>query len=215
MSSVKAQQGLALIVVMVILLVVTILGISAVRMSLTSLSVATNSQIKGLLFQSADAGHLILEEQSGIDLKAAFNEGGLLDVGSDTISPGALGGDKRWCLLKGQARDKALVQQVCNPTTDFMSFRDAVVTQLWVRKMGESVAATSDAGLGSDSEVSVNFPIQVQSTSILVTYNGASLVVIQDCLKLDAEPAAKCLNDKGVESVTNVQDYTAGYTADE
>ena len=50
------QQGAALIAVLLILVVVTLLGISAMRMGLTGLTVATNSQISSLLFQAADKG---------------------------------------------------------------------------------------------------------------------------------------------------------------
>ena len=50
------QEGVTLITVMIILIVVTLLGLSAMRMSLSSLTMATNSQVTNLLFQSADVG---------------------------------------------------------------------------------------------------------------------------------------------------------------
>ena len=50
------QQGMALIAVLIIVIVVTLLGVTAMRMSMTSLALATNSQASNLLFQAADLG---------------------------------------------------------------------------------------------------------------------------------------------------------------
>ncbi len=50
------QQGAALIAVLVILVVITLLGVTAMRMGITSLALATNSQVVQVLFQSADIG---------------------------------------------------------------------------------------------------------------------------------------------------------------
>lgn len=51
----KKQKGSTLIVVLLLLLVVTIIGTMAIRQSLTSLNIATNSQAQQLLMQSSDA----------------------------------------------------------------------------------------------------------------------------------------------------------------
>lgn len=58
----RAQQGSALIAVLFILLLISLLGAMAVRQGLTSLNIATNSQVNALLFQSADSVFAKLEE---------------------------------------------------------------------------------------------------------------------------------------------------------
>ncbi|MGB9040137.1 MAG: PilX N-terminal domain-containing pilus assembly protein, partial [Acinetobacter calcoaceticus] len=45
----KVQKGSTLIVVLILLLVITVIGTLAVRQSLTSLYIATNSQAQQLL----------------------------------------------------------------------------------------------------------------------------------------------------------------------
>ena len=51
----KRQQGSTLIVVLLLLVIITIMGTLAIRQSLTSLNIATNSQAQQLLMQSSDA----------------------------------------------------------------------------------------------------------------------------------------------------------------
>lgn len=48
------QQGATLIVVLFVLLLITIVGIMAIRTAITSLNIATNSQIGQLLVQTGD-----------------------------------------------------------------------------------------------------------------------------------------------------------------
>lgn len=49
-----AQRGATLITVLVMLVMITIIGVVATRVAITSLNVSTNSQINHLLLQSAD-----------------------------------------------------------------------------------------------------------------------------------------------------------------
>lgn len=51
----RGQRGATLIVVLILLLLITILGILAIRTAITSLNIATNSQIGQLLVQTGDA----------------------------------------------------------------------------------------------------------------------------------------------------------------
>ncbi len=50
----RQQRGATLIVVLIMLLVITIVGIFAIRVAMTSLNIATNSQIGQLLLQTGD-----------------------------------------------------------------------------------------------------------------------------------------------------------------
>ena len=49
------QQGMALVIAMIMLLLITILGVSAVRMSTLNTQVAGNSIFAGLVFQGAES----------------------------------------------------------------------------------------------------------------------------------------------------------------
>ncbi len=51
----RSQRGAALITVLMILIMITVIGVIAMRQGLTSLGVATNAQVQTLLVQSADA----------------------------------------------------------------------------------------------------------------------------------------------------------------
>lgn len=50
----RSQQGATLIMVLFVLLLITIVGVLAIRVALTSLNIATNSQIGQLLLQTGD-----------------------------------------------------------------------------------------------------------------------------------------------------------------
>ena len=50
----RQQRGATLIVVLIMLLIITIVGVMAIRIAMTSLNIATNSQIGQLLMQTGD-----------------------------------------------------------------------------------------------------------------------------------------------------------------
>ena len=52
--SYRQQRGATLIVVLILLLIITVIGIFAIRTAMTSLNIATNSQISQLLVQTGD-----------------------------------------------------------------------------------------------------------------------------------------------------------------
>lgn len=59
----RQQCGATLIVVLMMLLVITIVGVFAIRVAMTSLNIATNSQIGQLLLQTGDTPtNLILNQ---------------------------------------------------------------------------------------------------------------------------------------------------------
>ena len=72
------QRGAALIAVLIILVVITLLGVTAMRMGLTSLTLATNSQVSQLLFQSADMGTASLMKLVQQDTATAMKVGGVI-----------------------------------------------------------------------------------------------------------------------------------------
>lgn len=71
----KYQAGATLIVVLIFLVAMTIIGTLAIRQSMVSLSVATNSQVQQLLTQNSDAA--LFKAENPVDLDYALTPKGL------------------------------------------------------------------------------------------------------------------------------------------
>ena len=71
MSAPNTEKGSVLIVVLVMLVLLTIVGTWAIRSSLTSLNISTNSQAQSLLVQNSDSVFFTLETQTNDALKFA------------------------------------------------------------------------------------------------------------------------------------------------
>lgn len=69
----KHQHGVTLIVVLILLLVMTVLGTLAIRSSLTTLNIATNSQAQQLLVQNSDAAIFNVEDPDLIERNTAYD----------------------------------------------------------------------------------------------------------------------------------------------
>lgn len=72
-KNLKAQRGATLIVVLIMLLLVTIIGVFAVKISTTSLKISTNSQIRQLLRQASDAPFQVIRNLPVVKLRAVDN----------------------------------------------------------------------------------------------------------------------------------------------
>ena len=60
------QRGAVLIVVLIVLLMITVIGTMAVRQSMTTLNIATNSQADQLLTQNSDSAFFNIERQENL-----------------------------------------------------------------------------------------------------------------------------------------------------
>lgn len=69
----KQQTGATLIVVLILLLVITVIGTLAIRSSLTSLNIATNSQGQQLLLQNSDAAMFNVESPNLLQRNTAYD----------------------------------------------------------------------------------------------------------------------------------------------
>ena len=69
----KQQTGATLIVVLILLLVITVIGTMAIRGSLTTLNIATNSQAQQLLVQNSDAAIFNVEDPDLIERNTAYD----------------------------------------------------------------------------------------------------------------------------------------------
>lgn len=203
------QKGAAILVVMLVLLVITLLGVAAVRMGLTSLTIATNSQVSSLLFQAADSGLVTFEQKVVENPGAAALPTGV--IGPSLNAPGI---EQLYCVTK----TNRLKPGTC-ASNDFTSRRDAVVNQIAIE-----VPAAADGSpmravvLGTDLDRAgiSNYVVHVHSTSVLPVFGAATGGEIDDCLKSpndsEVDPTVTdCLTDEGAVFNTLVQEYSYGY----
>ncbi|MCJ8161399.1 PilX N-terminal domain-containing pilus assembly protein [Acinetobacter zhairhuonensis] len=100
------QSGATLIVVLILLLVITVVGILAIRGSITALNIATNSQAQQLLLQNSDSAIFNVENPK----KLTFN-----------LSPNGLFG---W-IKRDENKGKELVFCYRGSELDFFDFANA------------------------------------------------------------------------------------------
>lgn len=219
LSGTRSQQkGVTLITVMIILIIVTLLGISAMRMSLTSLTLATNSQVTNLLFQSADVGLVQFANEVNRTPGVADKAGGILE---DAVS--TEGTEFSFCLTPKASTAKKFIKGNCDVTVsaNYMSGRDVVATQVTIK-----VVKNTDYILGTDSTLAgplVPIKLNVYSTAVLPAFGSATKSKINECLgKLNDDSAdataatpivstTDCLTDEGAVFNTQIDEVTYGY----
>ncbi|MEA1230619.1 pilus assembly protein PilX [Acinetobacter sp. IRS14] len=151
----KNQTGATLIVVLVLLLVITIIGTLAIRQSLMSLNIVTNSQAQQLLVQNSDA--------------ALFN----VEDGSNLLRN--LARDGMFGYIRGDAnKDKELVFCYRGDQSQFFSLANASIMQ-WIA----GASAPTGSALGADGYCKSN---SSDSTKNYFT-SGRSVVMTQVAVK--------------------------------
>ena len=209
------QEGVTLITVMIILIVVSLLGLSAMRMSLSSLTMATNSQVTNLLFQSADVGLVQFVNEVNKTPGAADATGGVL---ADVVANG--GAEVSFCVTPQKAT--AFTAERCDVTekTQYMSGRSAVATQVTIKTV-----TNNGYMLGNDSTLAavlVPIKLAIYSTAVLPNFGSASEATINACLAninddsadtatSDTSSVTDCLTDNGAVFNTQVDEATYGY----
>ncbi|MFW1952512.1 PilX N-terminal domain-containing pilus assembly protein [Acinetobacter beijerinckii] len=240
-KNLHAQAGSVLIVVLVMLVLLTLVGTWAIRGSIVSLKIATNSQAQALLKQTSDSVFYTLENKTDNELSFAQMRigDGMLNY---TLRPENKGKELVFC-VRGSVADNFSGSRLSsvaywndngainntemgkngfcqmNRLTDFLSGRNAVMTQVTVR------AATNDKDWehmleGDDKETSKSTGIQkvaITATSILPNFSEASTTDINTCLTnftsfVDEakknETVTDCLSDKNVPYSTQQMEYT-------
>lgn len=235
------QAGSVLIVVLVMLVLLTLVGTWAIRGSITSLKIATNAQAQALLKQTSDSVFYTLENKT--DDALAFTQmrigDGMLNY---TLRPENKGKELVFCVrgavvdnFEGSRLasvaywdDQGVISNTemgkngfCqkNRITDFLSGRNAVMTQVTVR------AASNDRDWehmleADDKESSKSTGIQkvvITATSILPNFSEASTTEINTCLTnftsfvdeaRQNTTVTDCLSDKNVPYSTQEMEYT-------
>lgn len=179
------QEGMALLAVLVIVIVVTLLGVTAMRMSITSLALATNSQVSNLLFQASDAG--IRSFASNItNVTAAMDGAGILNpLGSGS-------NERALCVSTDGATWGSGIHSVngfrngncaVGNASNFVSARNLVVTQLNYVRMEKSGSQVNNGETDlTKTEILDETQYIVTSTSIMPGLGSASIDTINSCL---------------------------------
>lgn len=203
------QRGATLIVVLFILLIVTVVGIMAIRVAMVSLGIATNSQIAHLNFQSSDTPLELFNEVNPVTLTSLSNvvgaalQGNTAALGSEYIfcyrplsTTGGFGQTQASTVLTTSSGNVSAdsVTGFCNLSSDFGSARKGMVTQLAVTipvDSQDNLAAGSSLPRGINLSEGTQLPksmtstqrIRVTSTAMLPTYGTSSVRTIQStCL---------------------------------
>ena len=179
--SLKAQRGATLIVVLFMLLLIAIMGIVGIRVAMTSLNIATNSQVGQLLLQTGDTPtNQFLNASNYNDLIVLSSAIGKA-IEEHKVAPGKevifcyrptsslkLGAAFDTTVLVPPAKTdvantKATIDSTqtnrsgfCDLESDFGSARQAVVTQVAVRIPTDAISdADPGSALARDTDVSL------------------------------------------------------------
>lgn len=209
----RSQAGSTLISVLLILVVITIIGVMAMKQGLTSLNIATNSQIQTVLAQSSDAA---LNQFAKTNLTAITNVTGIVGAAINNADPGQ---EYVFCYKPtsadpfGLTINSNLIQG--NPTSDtassinvdtanfcdltsaadYGSGRKAAVTQVSVTIPLDASTLPPLSGLprgGTDISTGSSLPksfttqqrIRVISTSMLPAFSATDLSTVNtECLR--------------------------------
>ena len=155
------EQGATLIVVLILLVLISIIGVYAIRHSIFNLKLATNAQVQTLLMQTSDValsrlernfnaneasnlagtpvGQVLLDGNQGKELQFCFKP---TEVNTDKTIKNNLFFDLRefriierssaTTVIAKATADSGDVNAVCNPATMFSISRKALVTQVAV-----------------------------------------------------------------------------------
>ncbi|MDF2446182.1 MAG: pilus assembly protein PilX [Moraxellaceae bacterium] len=222
MSFSRSQRGVALIVTLFILLVVTFMGLVAMRTGLMQVAMATNSQVSVVLFQNADAGTGTVENVINSSSMAYANG----PTGPITLIKDNPGAEVVGCLTKDglvlatsvAAADKKKCDLDNN--AQYVSGRNVVAVQVAVRTpVDASGKSQSVINYGTDESVlpgGGGALVAVYSTSVMPAFGSATTSVIEGCLNLPHEGTAgntvtDCLTTNNASFQTVVQEFVYGY----
>lgn len=211
----STQQGAALIAVLIILVIVTLLGVTAMRMGLSGLSLANNSQVSQLLFQAADMGTTQIRNAVTQDVLAAMKSGGIIG--------NAAGADTHLCLKPTGGTNFST--GACDPTSasSYVSERAVVLTQVTYRR---ATITDGDSSNGADSLLQIGKSVsptgaqeklKTFSTSVVPSFGSAQASTIKECLQNPADDEeddsdatytiTDCLTKVGAVFTTHVAEY--------
>ena len=220
----KKQQGSALIIVLVILVLVTLIGTLAIRSGILGLKLATNSQIQALLLENSNSALFNLEDPSQVARQLALD-------GMFAYFNSAANADDELVFCYRAAQNafydfsKASVIAADGTTTkigvdgfckanQFAMGRSAVLSQVYLTK--NATTSTPFAGVPKGTSLGQsNVPVTTHNIgatviSVLPSFAGATTTQIENCFKQRASAVGACFDGLGIPYNMQHSDYTVG-----
>lgn len=214
----KSQQGVTLIVVLLFLMLITLVGIMAVKRSTTDLKVATADQVDTFLLNSSDSANKriekIFDNDTDKDYKDAVIKGSGM-FGYYLSEAGSANRDDQYifCYNPRLASFAQLSQaRIVKPnggavmttssgycdiseSNSYASARSNVLTQVNITRASKAVvgqgnfkSVTQGSGIQANEPSNESAVFNIRSTSILPSISNASKSQINDCLKKPIDP---------------------------
>lgn len=225
-----SQKGATLIVVLVVLIMITIVGVLAIRVALTSLNISANAQLGQLLGQTADAP---LNQFYTSDLSKITDVSGVIGYAfqENKIEPGKeyifcyrptsdekFGASLGVTSLRMPDKKDGMATVAsggkdgfCDLESDFGSSRKAIVTQVAIKIPDNALddlapggalprGTNLSSGTSSQRDIAEQQRVRITTTSIVPAY-ATDLKKAQACIGVDASKPGY-INDNTDESMT-------------
>lgn len=239
-ASYKSQAGATLVMTLVVLLIVSIVAVMSFRRSSTDLSISTSAQVKSVLFQSAEIGMSLLENEARTG--KINNSGNIIPY---LKMPGTandrIGNEITFCVRPRDSKffsnakisEKSalgghvggLANGYCDPSAsggkDYISARKTTMLQMTVEKRkprtkGEVFSLENDRATFGGAPIEGNkerfkpVEFKVTSTAVLPAF-AKDMGDVKDCMK----KSAKAGTDKDKFTDACLQDEAAPLTVTE
>ena len=220
----KKQQGSALIIVLVILVLVTLIGTLAIRSGILGLKLATNSQIQALLLENSNSALFNLEDPSQVARQLALD-------GMFAYFNSAANADDELVFCYRAAQNafydfpKASVIAADGTTTkigvdgyckanQFAMGRSAVLSQVYLTKSSTVSApfgsVPKGTSLGESNVPAISNNIGATVISVLPSFAGATTAQIENCFKQRASAVGACFVGLNIPYNMQHSDYVVG-----
>ena len=204
------EKGNTLIVILILIVVVTIIGLVAIRESITSLKISTNSQAQALLMRNSDAYFFNIEGAGEVYKKLNASKFGFVGFASQ---PENIGKEVVFCFNQnivqnfdtntvgvisniltnnadtigtGKKKITPITRGACDPSVadNYTSGRKAVMTQVAIKVDNTPSTPLENFVEGTDvSQVSQPIKIRINTTSLMPAMaSTATSAQIKSCL---------------------------------
>lgn len=223
----QGQRGIALVVVMILLIMITLMGTIAVKSSLTGLKVATNSQINTLLLQNNDSALAQLENPRQVARQLAAD-----GMFSFLDSPENATDQLVFCYRAAKTslftlRESSVIDQAGGTSkigisgfckqNDFSTGRSAILTQVYLNRINLASqpfdAAPVGTSLGQSGIPAIQNTIGVSVISVLPSFASASASQIEACFRKRTDvtdSVQQCFSNLQIPYNLQHADYTVG-----
>lgn len=228
----KKQDGATLIVVLVMLVLITIVGTWALKSSILSLKISTNSQVRSLLLENSNSALFNIEDPDqvarNLALDGMFSYFNAAENVDDELvfcyRPSSMftfySMDKASVIAKDGSTTKMGITGFCK-TGEFSSGRSAVQAQVYLTKNLEVSSPFSSVPLGTSLGGSqlpiVSNNIGATVISVLPSFSNKSNSDIEACFKKtsikkdkDTQTVEECFQALGVPYNLQHADYIVG-----